>query len=409
MDDVTLAGLRAALAATPDNLPLLAVVLGAYAARDDVADAVPLLARADALPAAARVDAARIALKAGDVARARALYEGAVAGNATLEDPGLRERIEAGGAPPRLRVVHALHGDGERAGPLPEAKRETVTFADVGGLDELKQRIRRRVLLPRTKPSLFERFKKRVGGGFLLYGPPGCGKTLIARATAGEIGASFVNVQISDVLDMYVGESEHRLHALFEAAREKSPSVLFFDEVEALGGRRQHARSAATANLVSQFLAEMDGFASVNEGVLVLAATNVPWAVDPAFRRPGRFDQTLFVPPPDKDAREAILSLHLKGRPLAADVDVRALLSSTRGFSGADLEFLVETAADLAIEASLEAGTERPIAQADLLAARKDVRPTTTEWLATARNYARYANESGQYDEVLAFLDQHGA
>jgi SpoVK/Ycf46/Vps4 family AAA+-type ATPase len=291
-----------------------------------------------------------------------------------------------------------------------------VTFADVGGLDDLKQQIHRRIVLPFQKPSLFQRFKKRVGGGILLYGAPGCGKTLLARATAGECKAAFYNVAISDILDMYIGESERKLHAIFERARQSAPAVLFFDELEALGGKRQFTREATSAKLVSQFLSEMDGFAHNNSGVLILGATNVPWAIDPAFRRPGRFDRVLFVPPPDRPARETILGLLLRDRPLAgpaaddpaAGLDLAAVARQTSGFSGADLQELVETAADEAIAASLARGEEAPISVAHLRSALGQVKPTTLEWLTTARNYARYANEAGQYDEVLAFLEKHG-
>ena len=247
-----------------------------------------------------------------------------------------------------------------------------------------------------------------MGGGILLYGPPGCGKTLLARATAGECDAQFFNVAIQDVLDMYIGESERKLHAIFDEARRKTPSVLFFDEIEALGGKRQYTREGTASKLVSLFLAEMDGFAKDNQGVLILGATNVPWSIDPAFRRPGRFDRVLFVPPPDRDARASILNLHLAGRPVAAGIDTRVLAKGTSGFSGADLLEVVETAGDLAIEASLAAGNESPITQVMLKDALDDVKPTTLEWLTTARNYARYANEGGQYDEVLAFLKKHG-
>ena len=184
--------------------------------------------------------------------------------------------------------------------------------------------------------------------------------------------------------------------------------MLFFDEVEALGGKRQYAREAATAKVVSQFLAEMDGFSQNNNGVLILGATNVPWAVDPAFRRPGRFDRFFFVPPPDQAAREEILRIHLKDRPTAGQLDVGWLARNTVSFSGADLRQLVEAASDEAIDASLEAGVDVPITDAHLKTALRNVKPTTLEWLTTARNHARYANEGGQYDEVLAFLDRHG-
>jgi SpoVK/Ycf46/Vps4 family AAA+-type ATPase len=183
---------------------------------------------------------------------------------------------------------------------------------------------------------------------------------------------------------------------------------LFFDELEALAGKRQFTREGHTSKLVSLFLAEMDGFAERARGVLILGATNVPWALDPAFRRPGRFDRVLFVPPPDREARRSILGIHVAGRPLADELGLDGLAKRTAGFSGADLEHLVETAADLAIEQSLAASDEVPLSRAHLSAALAEIRPTTLEWLTTARNHARYANEGGQYDAVLEFLERHG-
>ncbi|HEY3518313.1 MAG TPA: ATP-binding protein, partial [Gammaproteobacteria bacterium] len=145
-----------------------------------------------------------------------------------------------------------------------------------------------------------------------------------------------------------------------------------------------------------------------NHGVLVLGATNVPWAVDPAFRRPGRFDRVVFIPPPDQEARASILALLLAERPTAGDIDVRTLAERTSGFSGADLRELVETGVDEAIEESLDASETVPLKMEHLKAALQERRATTIEWLTTARNYARYSNESGQYDEVLEFLEKHG-
>jgi transitional endoplasmic reticulum ATPase len=395
------------------------VVPNALAAADRALAARVLLAAADPQRALAfatgeepevAIARARALHALGDRGGALAAYDRAVRGNPTLEDPDLRaelavaQTVHAVGDGPRLRVLSNADTDRSELDRLlvPEAKQ--VTFADVGGLDAVKDQITRRIVLPFQKPSLFAKFKRKAGGGILVYGPPGCGKTLLARATAGECKATFLNIAIEDVLDMWIGESERKLHALFERARASVPAVVFFDEIEALAGKRQYTREATSSKLVSQFLSEMDGFAKNNAGVLILAATNVPWAIDPAFRRPGRFDRVLFVPPPDRAARAAILALVLAGRPTAASIDPAALAARTAGFSGADLENLVDTAADRAIAASLAHDAEVPIDHGHLVAALAEIKPTTNEWLTTARNYARYANEGGQYDEVLAFL-----
>ena len=444
MDDATLDGLEAALAVSPDNVPLLLTYLRSCLERGAAARGA---ARLERLPpgissAPDRRLVGRVLLEAGQaeralelldgdegetlVMRARALarlerredaleaYRRAVEANPTLEDPdlktvlGARVRAARPEGGPRLRVISNDDTDKSEMTRLLAPEQSKVTFADVGGLSGVKKQIEKRIILPFQKPSLFQRFKKRVGGGILLYGPPGCGKTLLARATAGECKATFFNVVISDILDMYIGESERKLHAIFEKARQTPPSVLFFDELEALAGKRQYTREGTSSKLVSQFLSEMDGFAQNNAGVLILGATNVPWAVDAAFRRPGRFDRVLFVPPPDREAREEILKMLLGSRPVTGTIDVRYFAQKTSGFSGADLEHLVESASDEAIEASLEAGQEVPISAAHLKGALSQVKPTTVEWLTTARNYARYSNEAGQYDEVLEFLQQHG-
>ncbi|HYQ04769.1 MAG TPA: ATP-binding protein [Polyangiaceae bacterium] len=356
---------------------------------------------------------ARCLLALDRVEEAKRLYDTAVASNATVQDTELERLLEtpvARSVPagqPKLRVIANDDTARSEVVRLFATPVERITFADVGGLDQVKQQIQRKIVLPFQKPSIFARFKKKVGGGILMYGPPGCGKTLMARATAGECGAEFFNVAISDILDMYIGESERKLHAIFDKVRSKTPAVLFFDELEALAGKRQYSREGTSSKLVSQFLAEMDGFAHNNQGVLVLGATNVPWAVDPAFRRAGRFDRTLFIPPPDAAARQQILEGMMRERPQDRGVDLALVAKRSSGYSGADLLNIVETAADEAIERSLASGTESVIMQADLLSALSEVKSTTQEWLSTARNYARYANEAGQYDDVLTFLKQH--
>ncbi|MEC7522957.1 MAG: ATP-binding protein [Myxococcota bacterium] len=442
MDDETVRSLHAALAAGPDNDALRLVLVDAHLGRGEPEEAAALVrGRAlDGLAPDRRVIAARALLAAGEAAealeaaagdtpelqlvRARALlsldrrdeagalYRRAVETNATLEDKALEAElsarvVEAEAGRPKLRVISNDDTDDAEVTRLLAPDEAPVTFDDVGGLDAVKKQIRKKIVLPFLKPSLFERYKKKVGGGILLYGPPGCGKTLLARATAGECDATFFNVAISDVLDMWIGESERKLHAIFEKARQSAPAVLFFDELEALAGKRANTREGTASKLVSLFLSEMDGFAQNNRGVLVLGATNTPWSIDSAFRRPGRFDRVVFVPPPDRAARERILALQLEGRP-ATGIDLAALAKQTRSFSGADLAHLVEAATDEAIEDALESGDEVPISSPHLQRALKEVRPTTLEWLTTARNYARYANEGGHYDEVLAFLAKHG-
>jgi SpoVK/Ycf46/Vps4 family AAA+-type ATPase len=274
-------------------------------------------------------------------------------------------------------------------------------------MDDVKRRLERAFLQPLKAPEMYRKFGKRVGGGLVLYGPPGCGKTFLARAVAGEIGARFVSIGLHDVLDMWLGESEKKLHEIFENARRRSPTLVFVDEVDALGQRRSNLKHSAGRNVVNQLLAELDGVGARNEGVFVLAATNHPWDLDTALRRPGRFDRLVFVPPPDAKARAEILALKLRGRPVGA-IDAARVAKATEGFSGADLAALVEAALDLAIERSVAAKREVPIDDALLGAALRDARASTRAWFDTARNYALYSNEGGTYDELLEHLRERG-
>ena len=239
-------------------------------------------------------------------------------------------------------------------------------------------------------------------------GPPGCGKTFVARATAGELGAKFVGVGLADVLDMWVGLSERNLHGVFELARRHAPCVLFIDELDALGQKRLNTRSAPVLrNVIAQLLNELDGATSDNEGVFVLGATNAPWDIDAALKRPGRFDRSLLVLPPDRAAREAILRHHLRDRPLAGDIDVAEVAARTDGFSGADLAHVCESATEYALSDAISTGTARPIGQADLLRPLGDIRSSLGEWFSIARNFAMFQNESGVFDELLEYLRQH--
>lgn len=260
-----------------------------------------------------------------------------------------------------------------------------------------------KIIHPLKNPELFAAYGKKPGGGVLLYGPPGCGKTLLARATAGEINASFFSIGLHHVLDMYIGESEQKLHKIFELARKAAPSVLFFDEIDALAADRRDMRQSAGRGLINQFLEELDGSRSSNDGVLVLGATNAPWHVDGAFMRPGRFDRLIFVPPPDVVAREEIAKIHGRGKPLV-DFDPASLAKKSEGFSGADLKAVFDRATEAALTEAMRKGTVVPVGGKMLMQACKEVKPSTRKWFESAKNYALYANQSGFYDDVLTYL-----
>ena len=215
----------------------------------------------------------------------------------------------------------------------PDSLRPTVTLADVGGLEHVKERIEMSFLGPMRRPELRQLFGKQLRGGLLLYGPPGCGKSFLAEALAGELGTAWISVQLHDVLDMWVGASERNLHGIFESARAAAPCVLFIDELDAIGQRRTNLRNSGVRNTVNQLLVELDGATSDNEGVYVIGATNHPWEVDPALRRSGRFGQMVLVPPPDEPARTAILRTHLQERPVES-IDLAKAAKPDRGFLG---------------------------------------------------------------------------
>jgi SpoVK/Ycf46/Vps4 family AAA+-type ATPase len=343
----------------------------------------------------------KLLLNEGDLEGARDAYRRAVAVDAELADPELADLLVAPGETTGERIEQgpAATPSGERVDP----DRTAVTFTDVGGMEDVKEEIRLKIIHPVQHPELYAAYGKRAGGGVLLYGPPGCGKTHVARATAGELGSSFLWVGLEDVLSMWFGESEQNLHELFEQARRSGPCVLFFDEVDALGARRSDMRSSPGRQLINQFLVELDGVSADSEGILVLAATNAPWHVDDAFRRPGRFDRVVFVPPPDRGARREIVRIHLEGR-LREQIDLDRISSRTEGYSGADLSALVDVAVEAKLTASIRDGVPRPIATDDLLDAARNRKPTTAEWFQTARNYALHANQAGSYDAILEYL-----
>ncbi|QIX62388.1 AAA family ATPase [Hymenobacter lutimineralis] len=406
---------RMGLRQAPDDAELQLGLAKTYAALQKTSAALVVLEellRAHPDQAAAHLLHARLLAQAGGPPQeARTAYQTALHLDTSLRDAelegllGLRPAAQpaGGGAPAEYQASVSAAGLDERA-LFAGLEKPQINFSDVGGMDAVKEEINLKMVHPLQFPDLYKAYGKAAGGGLLLYGPPGCGKTYLARATAGEVKASFIHVGINDILDMWMGQSEQKLHDLFELARVQAPCVLFFDEVDALAANRHDLRQSAGRTLINQFLEELDGARSSNDGVLILAATNAPWHLDPAFRRPGRFDRIVLVTPPDEPARVAILDVLLRGKPVAPGLNLAALAAQTAGFSGADLQAVVDLAVESCLRESMKAGKALPVQQSNLLAAAKQVRPSTKEWFATAKNYALYSNEGGTYDDILTYL-----
>jgi SpoVK/Ycf46/Vps4 family AAA+-type ATPase len=398
-DDVLLTSLLAAVEAAPEDVPLRLHVAGLLAERGRPAEALQHCSQA-------------LARDPGN-AEALALLQRITATMAQPAAPQPEPQRVHGFDWARAEeevadITEPVPAQGEATSPVVEdIEKPAVRLADVGGMQQVKERLELAFLGPMRNPQLAKAFGKSLSGGLLLYGPPGCGKTFIARAVAGELGASFFSVGISDVLDMYTGQSERNLARIFAEARRHAPCVLFFDEMDALGQKRSHLTHASTMrNTVNQMLAEMDSVAADNDGVFVLGATNHPWDIDSALRRPGRFDRMVLVLPPDAPARAAILRYHLRERPVS-EVNLDRIVRLTEHFSGADLAHVCTTAAERALATSMRTGRLHPLTTKDLEAAAGEVRPSTGPWFATARNLVAFANTDGEYDDLAAYLRRH--
>lgn len=381
---------------------------GKYSAGIVVCEA---LARGDSAPAALIV-LARLLLRSGEPDKAADAYRKAVLADPSVADAELAEQL---GANDEEDVPdHPPDEDTPLQGRMPagpmempddpaETERPKVKFADVGGMEHVKEEIRLKIIYPLQHADLYKAYGKSIGGGLLLYGPPGCGKTFLARATAGEVQAAFLAVGLHDILNMWFGNTEKNLHKVFDQARRNRPSVLFFDEVDAIAASRADFKQSTVRPVINQFLSELDGVNAGNDGVLVMAATNAPWHMDSAFRRPGRFDRVVFVPPPDAPARALILKLHCAGKPQSG-VDFAAVAQATADFSGADLKAAVDRAVETKLQEAVRSGIPKPLTTKDLVSAAAQQKPSTREWFADARNYALYANDGGQYDDLAKYL-----
>jgi transitional endoplasmic reticulum ATPase len=361
----------------------------------------------DPLNASARLEYAGLLLALQDKAAALEQYDVARKLGGTPELPEF-ESLRAPPPPParepvKLSVVQGSRGADVVSIARPTQAPDKTRFVHIAGMEDLKKSIRLQIIEPFINPGMFARFRKKAGGGILLYGPPGCGKTMLARAVANECNASFLSIGISEILTAWLGESERNLALMFEKARAQKPCVMFFDELDALAFARSKSSSDTSRKIVNEFLAQLDGFEKTNDQVLILAATNMPWDVDPAMKRPGRFARQVFVPPPDAVARARIIELALDGVP-HGPVDAAAVARVTEQFSGADVDALVERAKEYVLTEYMETRSERDISQHDLLRAAEELTPTTQDWLRTARNLVKYAGGDDSYRDLERYL-----
>ncbi len=271
-----------------------------------------------------------------------------------------------------------------------------ITFEDVAGLDEVKAQITTKVIYPSKQPETAKKFGVSSGGGILLYGPPGTGKTHIARAIAHEAKATFISINPSTLLSKWFGEFEKNIALLFSLAREHSPSLIFFDEIDSLFPKRSKNNSSVMARAVPQMLSEMDGyFKDLSKPVLVIGATNNPWDMDEAVLRSGRFDEKVYIGPPSLEARKRIFEINSASRPVEDNVDLDYLSKITEGYSGADISYICRKAAETVFREVVESGKERKISQSDFVTVIHNTGPSiTSEMISKYRKFEDFLKEA---------------
>lgn len=381
-------------------------------ARDTASIGIPM----DLLDGTSDADSSSSTRNDADLASARSRYLKEL--RRRLEGSGEDEKddeeiVKGSKRPKRYAETEIVEGQVKSVGTF----RPTKKLKDVVGLEKAKQLIQNRVILSLEKPELFARYKKRPGLVLLLYGPPGCGKTLLADAIAGETGATVLPARIHELSDMYVGNSEKNIHTIFEQARtiaseSRKPVIVFFDELDALGGKRDEETRQWMRLMVNQLMVELDGLEKT-EGLIVIGATNQPWAVDPALKRSGRFGDTVYVPPPDFDQRKKILENYLKRRPTEKlNLDVLARL--TEGYSGADIERVIDHAFDKPMQRENQTGKQDKLRMVDVLGVLEDKElggNTLDDWLAmlqreTDRDPRDKARFKPLLDDLKKYLDR---
>lgn len=281
-------------------------------------------------------------------------------------------------------------------------EKPSVSFSDIGGLQDVKEKIKLEVIFPRKNRQIYELYGRSVGCGILLWGPPGCGKTLMAKAIASECGLPFFSISTSDIMSKWVGESEKKVAEIFGYAKKVGECIIFFDELEELIPRSGPSYIRRIRNV---FREQLDGISSKKEGLLVLGATNEPWRIDPAMRRPGRFSELIFIPPPDHAARVQIFKLNLKQQIqngiLSDDVDFDKLASMTKGMSGADIAKICRSAVDIPLKEAVKGSNPRKIVMKDFETAISKTKPSIIPWIIKALEAVKKYKAEEFRDEIM--------
>lgn len=336
------------------------------------------------------LEAARAMAQLGKEAQGEELREGRVAmAQRLLElardcDAAAKEGRKASTSPRRAAPANsnapASEAEGEKnASQWIVREKPSLRFEDVAGLEDVKQDIRLKMIYPFQHADLAEKFGIRAGGGILLYGPPGTGKTMLAKATAGEIDATFFRISPADVLSKWVGEAEQNIKKLFDAAAAEPRSIIFIDEIEALVPARRDEGSSVMQRVVPQILQGVEGFdKKAGRPILLMGATNVPWQLDSAMLRPGRFDEKVYIPLPDLPARRHMLDQYLGKRPVSADINLDQLAARLEGYSGADIKYVCDRAAVIPFLQSVASGQDGQITASVLDDVLRDAAPSVT-------------------------------
>lgn len=284
------------------------------------------------------------------------------------------------------------------------SEKPAVTFDDIAGMQEVKESIKEAIIYPFVYPEEYRHFGVKPGGGILMYGPPGCGKTMLAAAAAAESDAAFVDLKISDIKNKYVGESERNIKEAFDAAAQYSRAVMFFDEIDALAGERSSSTERYERSLVSELLSQMDGLQSkgIQRNLLVLAASNRPWDIDIALRRSGRFDSTIFIPHPDPEARRGIIELNLREKPLSPDVSVERLAAMMEGYASSEIVDVCQRAARIPLRERIrQKRPRREISMSDFQQVLQRKTTVLTSWYAKALKELSGSEEAYMFEEMM--------